>query len=282
MKTSALFLPCMALAGLLGAPSLAHADDIVYGNNAGSGNDMANKFDINIGAGTATLLQSYTLNDGNGRGMVVVGNVMYTTVVGDGHIYETDATTGLPIGSIDTGLPSLSTIAWDGTNFWASSYSGTNQAYEITTAGAVINTITLNSASGFFDGMEWFNGQLIANEGDAEGPYDIYTLTGGNPTTSAFLNAGSGSTGIAYDGTDFLTSNIFDSSISVWDGATGAFIETIALPTPPSGNLIEDLSVNYNTTTNKPPSVPDSGSTIAMLGMAVLVCGMARKRLLAA
>ena len=285
MKTSALLIPCAAIAGLLALPSLAHADDTLFGNNAGSGNDMANEFDVNIGAGTATLVKSFTLNSGNGRGMVVVGNVMYTTVVGDSHIYETNVTTGLSIGSINTSIASMSTIAWDGTEFWTSDYSGSTHAYEISTSGALLKTITLSSAGNNYDGMEFFNGQLIANEGDAQGPYDVYSLAGGSPTTANFLNTAAhnnSSTGIAFDGTDFLTSNIFSSSISVWNGTTGAFIETITLPTTPSGNLIEDLSVNYNTTTNKPSSAPDGGSTIVLFGIAALGCVLARRRLVAA
>src|SRR6185369_10395792 len=62
----------------------------VYGNNAGGGPDVVEKFSVDIGAGTGTFLTSYTPSGGNGRGVVVVGNILYSTQVGDNHIYMTD------------------------------------------------------------------------------------------------------------------------------------------------------------------------------------------------
>ena len=52
-------------------------------------------------------------------------------------------------------------------------------------------------------------------------------------------------TGIAYDGTDYYVSNIFDNTISVF-GPTGAYLHDITLQTGGYPTLVEDLSVNYN------------------------------------
>src|SRR5258708_15571053 len=68
----------------------------IYGNNASLGLDVVERFDRNAGA----LIQSYTVSSGNGRGVALVGNILYTTVVGDPNIYRTDATTGASLGSI--------------------------------------------------------------------------------------------------------------------------------------------------------------------------------------
>ncbi len=212
----------------------------LWGNNAGSGADAINSFDPATGA----LIHSFTGVEGNGRGVVVVGNVVYYTVVGDGTIHELDATTGLALpGSIATGQSSLSTISFDGTNFWLADYSGTNNAYLISQTGALLKTIHLANATGNTDGLEYFNGKLIANRGDAESIYDIYDLNG-NVLTNAFITVPNPSTGIAFDGTNFYTSNVYVSSFDVWNGTTGAFIKTVT-EAPGSGYLVEDLSFDF-------------------------------------
>ncbi|PYJ06181.1 MAG: hypothetical protein DME25_07085 [Verrucomicrobia bacterium] len=214
---------------------------IVYGNDAGSGADLVHKIDFTTGAD----LQTYTPSVGNGRGCVVVGNILYTTVVGDPHIYKTDATTGAPLGSILTDKPSLSTLAWDGSAFWTTDYSGPNKGYQIDITGHTIKTITLPLASDHMDGMEWFNGKLIVNRCDlhcgGNNVYDIYDLDG-NVLVPAFITSTPEGTGIAYDGVNFLVSMPEFNKINVFDGTDGHLITTKTLVGP---HLMEDLSVDY-------------------------------------
>src|SRR5439155_16361228 len=207
MKTNratplSLTVACIAL-----ALSPANAQQkIIYGNNAGGGPDIVNKIDLNTGAN----LQTYTPSAGNGRGVVVVGNITYSTAVNDPHIYKTDATTGASLGSILTDKASLSTLAWDGSAFWTTDYSGTNEGYRIDLTGTTIKTVRFPLAVGFMDGREYFNGKLIVNRyDDGVGPgganyYDIYDLDG-NVLRPAFITITDG-TGIAYVGTDVLVS----------------------------------------------------------------------------
>lgn len=260
-------------AGVLSALSVcgaAQAATILYGNNASSAGDYVEKFDATTGA----LLQTYNPSSGNGRGVVVVGNVVYSTVVGDPRIYKTDATTGAPLGSILTAAASMSTIAWDGSHFWTSDYTGSNQGFRIDpNTGAIVKTVSFSLATGFMDGMEYFNGKLIVNrtDGGFGGPitYDIYD-TDGNLLTPSFITAPNG-TGIAYDGTDFFVSDIYSSQVNVYDGTTGAFLRTVTLAgSPPDGSrLIEDLSVDY---AQRPDTrVPDAGGTLAQLGLVCLL-----------
>ena len=280
MKISRSFKSSFAIAGLLGAiiASPSAMAQFIYGNNAGGGPDIVNKINV----GTGANVQTFNVSPGNGRGVVLVGNVLYTTATNDNHIYKTDATTGLSLGSITVGggVTSMSTIAWDGSSFWTSDYAGTNRAFQINTSGAVIKTINLSLAGANYDGMEWFNGKLIANRGDANGPYDIYDLNG-NVLQANFINAGSGSTGIAFDGTNFFTSNVFSNSLSVWNGTTGAFIKTINLT---GGSfLIEDLSFDYAARIDTNPGLggnaPDGGSTALLLAAGLGGMGfMARRR----
>ena len=51
------------------------------------------------------------------------------------------------------------------TAFWTTDYTGPTKGYRIDTSGTTIKTINLPLASGFMDGMEYFNGKLIVNPG---------------------------------------------------------------------------------------------------------------------
>lgn len=248
---------------------------LLWGNSAG--------YSIVIEAvdpATGAVVHQFDGGSGNGRGIVVVGNTVYWTRVSDNKIYKMDANTGASLGAISTTVASMSTIGWDGSHFWTSDYNGSNKAYEIDTSGNVVKTITLPLATGNSDGMEFFNGKLIANRGDATGPYDIYDLNG-NLLQSNFISPTVQPTGIAFDGTNFITSNIFNNSVSFWNGATGAFIstKTIGLPLPATGNgrLWEDLSVDYATRPDTSP-VPEPETYGMMLVGFGLVGFVARRR----
>ena len=103
-RTSKTLRLAFALLGVVSAicytPLALAQPAFIYGNNAGGGPDVVQKFD----KATGVLLQSYAPSGGNGRGVVVVGNVIYSTQVSDSNIYKTDATTGASLGTIPTTL----------------------------------------------------------------------------------------------------------------------------------------------------------------------------------
>ena len=226
---------------LLGATSSQAIN--LYGNSASGGNNPISIIDATTGQEAARYIGQPS---GNGRGVVTVGNTLYYTVTNDSKIYEKDVATGNELGFIQTSNASMATLAWDGNDFWTSDYAGTNRAFQIDINGNNIKTINLANASSGMDGLEYFNGKLIANRTDQGSIYDIYDLDG-KVLTSNFINTNKSTTGIAYDGKDFYVSNIYESSVGIYDGATGIFKSTLALKPKAIGDsfLIEDLSFDY-------------------------------------
>jgi hypothetical protein len=256
-KSASFVVTSLAL-GLVGTTSAQAAN--LYGNSASNGVNPIHTIDSTTGIETSRFN-----GNGNGRGVVTVGDTIYSTVVGDSKIYKSGLD-GTAKGSIQTSNASMATLAWDGSSFWTADYSGTNRAFQIDLTGNNIKTITLANARQNMDGLEYFNGKLIGNRADAEGIYDIYDLNG-TVLKADFINTNKASTGIAFDGTDFYVSNVFESSVGIYDGITGTFKSNLAL----TGNgsfLIEDLSFDYATrqdTGGNGKEVPEPFSIIGTL-----------------
>jgi len=280
---------------LIGLSTTAQAL-VIWENSAGS--DMG-AFDPTSGAQTVTLTQ----DKGNGRGIVVVGDTVYYTVANSGDVYKRSASTNADLGIAFSiaGASGLQAISFDGTDFWVGDYSGTTQAYQVSATGTLLDTITLDPTvtgiEGFYDGLEYFNGKLIANRYDGGyarpggNQYDIYNLDGSLYQAGFIDTNGHGNgTGIAYDGTNFYVSDIFNNQISVWDGTTGGFLNYIALAG--SHSSIEDLSVDFAAREDtcggpgQPACTNDGGGstdvpepgTLSLLGLGLLGIGAARRR----
>jgi hypothetical protein len=230
----------LATAAALVLADAAHAQQYIYANAAGTNN--LHKID----AATGATVKMCPMGKGNGRGIVVVGNVVYYTIATSGNIFKTNFTTCSDDGIAFTvpGVNGIATIAYDGTNFWVGDYTGPNKAFLVSPTGTLLRTITLNSCTTFCDGLEFYNGKLISNDADGGSNYSIYTTSGGAPTTSNFITTGTFTTGIAFDGTDFYVSlpTASPRAFRKYSGTTGALISTINLVTT---DQFEDLSADY-------------------------------------
>jgi hypothetical protein len=219
----------------------------------------------------------------NGRGVVQVNNTLYVTNADSNDVYKINATTGAGEGVAFSvaGTNSLSTISFDGTNFWVADYSGSNHAYLYSPTGTLLRTISLSNATNHMDGFLFFNngsgGQLISNRADGccTNPtfYDTYDLNG-NAKITPFITANSTSTGIAFDGSNFWASNVYGSSLSEYNGTTGALMSTLTLQNTLGGNfLVEGVSVNYTAVLR----APEPG-TLALLAAGLAGIAFSRRK----
>jgi hypothetical protein len=266
-------LALMLVFTMLFASHASAQQALIYGNSAGArGIDE-------IDSSTGAVLRTCAHNKGNGRGVVLVGNIAYLTVASSGTVWKLDIDTCADLGiAFETGLPGIATIAYDGSNFWINEYNSSgNGAFLYSPTGTLLKSITLSLCVNNCDGMEYFEGKLISNRGDAAAPiYDVYDLDG-VLLTEGFINdpQGGRTTGIAYDGTNFWVSEIFENRLRIYDGVTGDFIEFVTITG--GSTTIEDLSVDYeqrpDTGGPDDPAVPVP--TLNQWGMILLTLGLA-------
>lgn len=266
-----------AALGLFAGAAAAQQVQYIYGNSASGGAGSMYQIDINTG----TVVKTCPHARGNGRGIVVVGNTVYFTTANSGNVYRMDWPTCADQGVAFTvgAVSGIATIAFDGTDFWLNEYNSPgNRAFKYSIGGTLLTTITLPNCTSNCDGVEFFNGRLISNRGDALNPshYDVYSLTGALLQPALLGPLAFSGTGIAFDGTNFYVSNIFQQRIEVYNATSGAFVRTITVTGMVAGaNVIEDLSVDYNIVI--PPAPPAANVPIptmsewAMLLMAALL-----------
>ncbi|AEJ01159.1 PEP motif putative anchor domain protein [Nitrosomonas sp. Is79A3] len=308
MKQMKCYTLALAATGCLIATMLPAQASVVWGNSASSGNVNLEAFDTTTGLlvpGQQFLVPNPIAVNDNGRGVAVLGNDIYYTTASSGNIYKTNAITHADLGIVvNTGFNGIANIATDGTYLYANDYQATNGVInKYTTAGVLAGSITLtgpdavgaNSRDGFevqnnpniLGGATTFianryDGGFGPTNGSIIGAYDVYD-SNGVEIISGFITPNDqgvgGATGIAFDGTNYFVSDIFNNRLLEYSGL-GVYMTTIDLsgiPNPYTGRLLEDLSAVGNTIDNPPP-VPEPETYAMLLAGLGLLGFIARRR----
>jgi glutamine cyclotransferase len=257
-----------------------HADEFLYANNAG-GHDYVWQLDLTTGA----ISNQFDIGiNANGRGVVDVNSTLYITTASSGTVYSYNiATKSLSTAFTVAGASGLSSITFDGTDFWIGDYSGSNRAYLYSPSGSLLKTITLANCAGYCDGLTYLpanGGEIVSNRADGydrDSIYDIYSTSGTLTKSSLIDTAGLSTkgcphtTGIAWDGADFFVSCLDDPTPTLAEyDSSGAFVSIMPLKNPSGfdnggfGPAMEGLSANFAVTL--PTSTPEPGTT-ALIGV---------------
>lgn len=275
--------PVLIAAGVLSlGAAAARGDTILWANDGrGSPGPTLDEWDLNVAAGTGTLINSFMVPDpvaqgGGAGGIAILGSTIYYGVSNSGSVFVTDPS-GANLGvAFTTRLPGISAITSDGTYLYLAATGNsslTENVYQYTLTGTLVNTLTLvPTASGapFTDGrtgLEYVGGNFVANQGNDEGPYSQYDSTGALVTTELLTPTNDfGFSGVAFDGTNYFTGNVEDDPSTFWVfSASGTLLKQLALTGCPGPNQLcdfQDLAVE---------SVPEP-SSLAMF--ATILAGL--------
>ncbi|HEY8707362.1 MAG TPA: PEP-CTERM sorting domain-containing protein [Burkholderiaceae bacterium] len=212
------------------AAAVALASALAAGNaNADSFFWAINQFTTvqKLNGDTGAVVDSFAvpfLGGNRAASIAVVGNIGYYTLLGDASIQRVDMTTHLSLGAAFNIVPgNINGITPDANGHLWFAGSGADPMREYDTAGTLLSTHAFPSAaSSFRDGSVVFGGFVVANRGDQIGPYDKYTIPGGNDplvlSQASFISTvGSGFNGVAFNGVNFYTSNEQAHKVSKWD-----------------------------------------------------------------
>ena len=230
---------------------------------------------------TGAVVDSFAVPFGSGSAasIAVIGNIGYYTLLGDPNAYKVDMTTHLATGTAFTTIVSGNNgITPDAAgHLW---FAGANSSplLEYDTAGNLLSSHAFPvSAGSYRDGSVVFGGMVIANRGDQIGPYDKYTIPGGNGAlvvdTLNFIAAGSGSNGIAFNGINFYTSDEQLHKVSKWD-VNGNFVSIADLD---PNSRYENWTFASQDIIVDPNPVPEP-TTVALFGLALVGITLTRNR----
>ena len=233
---------------------VSRAQTTVWGINASFGNPHIQAYDLATGVAMADFTAPHKdANRGraNGRGIAVVGTTIYYTLADTPNVYKTDMASQADLGiAFTTPLsPGINSLAWDGASFWLLASQPTDptrpaddNVYQYSLAGKLLQTLVLARPSNTNlarDGLEVTPAGLVANRGSV--PYDVYSFSG-QMQQALFITATFRTTGIAFDGTNYIVSDVINGRLAIFN-ASGAFVRSVDLTGAAIPFGIVDLAV---------------------------------------
>jgi hypothetical protein len=241
---------------------VSQAGTTVWGFNASFGNPHIQAYDLTTGVALADFVapnQDANRGRANGRGIAVVGTTIYYSLADTPNVYVTDTLTHADLGIAFTTIltPGINSLAWDGSSLWMVASQPNNPSaqddnvYQYSLTGKLLRTLVLtrppnNNLSR--DGLEVTPTGIVANRGSV--PYDVYDFNG-NLIKPVFITASFRTTGIAFDGTNYIVSDVINGRLATYD-TSGNFVRSVALTGAAIPFGIVDLSA-VSSQTGLPP-----------------------------
>lgn len=236
-------------------PANAQTGTVVWANNASLGNPHIQAFDLGTGAAKADFLAPNPdahKAKANGRGIAVMGTKIYYSLANSGSVYLTDTVTHADGGvAFTTGLPGIAGLSWDGAALWVLPYvnldaniPSSQNVYSYSLNGTLLNTVRLTplifpNPAVPRDGLAVTPTGFLIDRG-ASVPYDLFDRSG-NVVSLYLIVSPLRSTGVAFDGQQFIVSDVITQQISMYD-LSGMFLSTTSLSGAPIPFGLEGLS----------------------------------------
>jgi uncharacterized protein (TIGR03437 family) len=232
--------PLVIFALVLAGANLAGAASTVWAFNASFGNPHIQAYDLATGiAGADFEAPNNDAQRGraNGRGIAMVGTTIYYTLADSPIVYKTDAVTHADLGiAFRTPLtPGINSLVWDGASFWMVASQPADptkpadgKVYQYSPTGTLMRTVVLagrENANLAPNGLEITASGIVVNRGSV--PYDLYDFNG-NMITPGFITATFRTAGIAFDGVNYIVSDVINGQLAIFDGA-GKFVRFVPL-----------------------------------------------------
>jgi uncharacterized protein (TIGR03437 family) len=228
-----------ALAALSVLAVASPAGTTVWAFNSSVGDPHIQAYDLDTGAAVADFVAPHKdANRGraNGRGIAVLGTRIYYSLADTPNVYITDTVTHADLGiAFTTPLsPGINSLAWDGANLWLVASQPQNPAaqddkvYKYSPTGALLQTLVLPRPANsnlVRDGIEITPAGIVADRNSV--PYDVYDFSG-HLIQADLITASFRTTGIAFDGTNYIVSDALNGKLAIFDQA-GNFLRSVAL-----------------------------------------------------
>ncbi|MDQ1471375.1 MAG: hypothetical protein QOJ99_2855 [Bryobacterales bacterium] len=257
---------------LFSLTGISIAGTTVWAFNASFGDPHIQAYDLASGTAVADFVapnKDAHRGRANGRGIAVAGTTIYYSLADTPNVYKTDAVTHADLGIAFTTLlsPGINSLALDGTSLWAAasqpadpSKPADDKIFQYSLTGMLLQTLTLPRPANTNlarDGFDVVPGGFVADRGSV--PYDVYDSSG-HLQKAFFITASFRTTGIAFDGLNYIVADAINGRLATFDAA-GDYVRSVDLPRDLIAFGIVDLAVDRSLAAAPVPQFTASGVT---------------------